>query len=494
MTADAGGVGAPRFDVVLRGYDRRQVDEHVARLQRVMSRMRADLELVRSQPIPVVQGPPPGFGGPGPGPGPGQQQGGRPRPTPRPRPDEPDMIGSFTDRMQSILQAAEEEAAEIRSKARSAARAESDSVRAELADLVRQRDVVLNELTRLRGQLEGLLGAPTARMAAAPREVANARPSSGPGPANAAQVPGHVRPAGGPPKPRPGPAPAGAPKPAGPPKPGGQQPSTVHPGVSQPGVSQPGVSQPGVSQPGVSQPGVPQQGVPKPGTPQPVSARPGPGRSGGAQQPSGPPLSIRKAPTPPSPQKPPAASKPAAQPPVAQKAPAQNAPQHNAPGQNGSGQNGSGQSGAGQNGAARSGSPAGPTPSDAGKAAHRLPTGTYPAAAEKPSSMRPRSEPEPEPGDLFRPGGRQGRDASAAETSAEPARPAQKPDAEATVKVGMVRPKSPSDATALTPSHQPSAEKKDVKNEGAADGERPDGDGSAGPGRADRSTSTSRSG
>ena len=111
MTADVGGPGAPRFDVVLRGYDRKQVDEHVARLQRVLARMRADLEMARSQPLPLV--PPPGFGPglpPPPPPGPGP----RPRPTPRPRGDQGDTIGTFTDRMQNILQAAEEEAAEIR--------------------------------------------------------------------------------------------------------------------------------------------------------------------------------------------------------------------------------------------------------------------------------------------------------------------------------------------------------------------------------------------
>ncbi|MBW0119641.1 hypothetical protein [Pseudonocardia abyssalis] len=39
---------------------------------------------------------------------------------------------------------------------------------------------------------------------------------------------------------------------------------------------------------------------------------------------------------------------------------------------------------------------------EAGKAAHRLPTGAYPAVGEN-SSLRPRSEPEPEPADLFRP-------------------------------------------------------------------------------------------
>ncbi|MBW0119502.1 DivIVA domain-containing protein, partial [Pseudonocardia abyssalis] len=154
MTTDAGVPGAPRFDVVLRGYDRRQVDEHVDRLQRVLARMRADLEVARSQPMPAVT--------------PGQSA--RPRPTPRPRPggpaDNPDTIDTFTDRMESILAAAEEEAAEIRRNAHLAARAETDGVRSQVADLVRQRDSVLAELTRMRSQLEGLLAAPTAQMPA----------------------------------------------------------------------------------------------------------------------------------------------------------------------------------------------------------------------------------------------------------------------------------------------------------------------------------------
>jgi hypothetical protein len=175
MTTDPGVSGAPRFDVVLRGYDRRQVDEHVARLQRAVARMRADLELARSQPLPVVASPSGGV------PAPGQQgpPGVRPRPTPRPRPggpmphgESPDMIGNFTDRMQSILQAAEDEAAEIRKKARLAARAEEDKVRAQLADLVRQRDALVAELTRMRGQLEGMLAAPTARITLPPRDAA----------------------------------------------------------------------------------------------------------------------------------------------------------------------------------------------------------------------------------------------------------------------------------------------------------------------------------
>ena len=125
MADDAGLPAAPRFDVVLRGYDRRQVDEHVERLQRVFARMRADLDATRSQ-SPAAAGP-------------------VPRIAPRPRSGVPegDQIGGFTDRMQSILAEAEAEAAEIRRNAQQAARAETEGVRAQLADLIRQRDAVL---------------------------------------------------------------------------------------------------------------------------------------------------------------------------------------------------------------------------------------------------------------------------------------------------------------------------------------------------------------
>jgi syndecan 1 len=224
MTADGGerSLGAPRFDVVLRGYDRRQVDEHVARLQRVLARMRADLDAVRSHPFPAV-GPQPGMGpgqrpiGPMPpmGPQPGPPPGPRPRPTPRPRPggpESPDMIGSFTERMQSILQAAEEEAEEIRAAARrdaeaeaAAVRKEQESARSELAELSRQRDAVVAELTRLRGQLEGLLGAPTARFAVTP-PAATTSGSSGTPAAPTGEETRSERPVR--PSPRPKPAPA----------------------------------------------------------------------------------------------------------------------------------------------------------------------------------------------------------------------------------------------------------------------------------------------
>jgi len=191
MTNDGGGSGAPRFDVVLRGYDRRQVDEHVARMQRIIGRMRADLELARSQPLPIVAPAAAGI--------PASDPNGRSAPRPRPRPgDAPDVVGSFTDRMQSILQSAEEEAAEIRKKAHASARSELQAARAEVADLARQRDIMVTELNRLRGQLETMLSAPTAKMVPVARESGSAAPAP-------ARREGKPRPS---PKPRPGPSPA----------------------------------------------------------------------------------------------------------------------------------------------------------------------------------------------------------------------------------------------------------------------------------------------
>lgn len=184
MTADGGDrpFGTPRFDVVLRGYDRRQVDEHLSRLQRLMGRMRSDLDAARGKLAPSPTA-------------------GRGRPTPRPRPDGPpptggnDVVGTFTDRMHAILQSAEDEAMEIRNKARAAVRAdeeraaalraavraEEDTARRTLTELVRQRDAVLTELTRVRGQLEGLLSSPTARITVLPQESGPERREVGAG-------------------------------------------------------------------------------------------------------------------------------------------------------------------------------------------------------------------------------------------------------------------------------------------------------------------------
>jgi hypothetical protein len=485
MTTDAGAPGAPRFDVVLRGYDRRQVDEHVARLQRVLARMRADLEVARSQPIPVVPSPSAGF------PAPGQQgpPGGRPRPTPRPRPgfpppgESPDMIGSFTDRMQSILQAAEEEAAEIRNKARAESRAEQEQVRAQLADLTRQRDALLAELTRMRGQLEGLLAAPTARINVPPRDAA---PSPG-------------QPSGA--------APAGSTQQGGPAQSGSNQSGSNQPGRGPSGAGQPDAARPAAHAAGASSSaGADRAPAPKP--------RPAPG-----------------APSAPQPGPGPGSGQP---------------PAGSTSGSSSAAPSSSGQAGSGARGSGRpaSGAPApSPKPSPGGErssipaadkpAAHRLPTGAYPAVGEQSASMRPRTEPEPEPGDLFRPASGQGartaaeqqatappRSTGSGESSsgdhptalvptvppgkaAEPEAAPRKPgDVEATVKVGAVRPSTSADATVLTSALKPGGgrpDQEDAPADAAEDGPRKDGgagggNGSAGGDRSNRSTSASRSG
>jgi hypothetical protein len=468
MTTDAGASGAPRFDVVLRGYDRRQVDEHVARLQRLIARMRADLELARSQPIPVV--PQQGAGHPPPG----QQvpPGARPRPTPRPRPggpvppgESPDMIGSFTDRMQSILQAAEDEAVEIRKKAHAAARAEQETVRAQLADMVRQRDAVLAELTRMRGQLEGLLAAPTARITLPPRE-------GSPSPA--------ARPRDGSGAPKPGPAPA---SPTGGPA-SGARPASPSPA---PAGRSAGAS------PADGGSARPNQGGP---------SRPpgGPARSGSAPSGTGggDPSANRPA-------RPDAPSGPKAEPTAAQ----------------GDARNPAPAAARAESAAnASSGADRGSSASAQGKtAAHRLPTGGYQAVAssvEQSGSMRPSTEPEPEPGDLFRPvAGRPGDEPQGAErtTAVQGVRPPDKsgtaPSTEgqgratvpvdSTVKVNSVRPPGGQDAGRFgsPPGAAPNrGEQKNPRSDEAKDGLRGDG-GPGGAGSSDRSgrsPSASRSG
>ncbi|NMH90709.1 hypothetical protein HF519_03755, partial [Pseudonocardia bannensis] len=214
MTADGvdRSMGAPRFDVVLRGYDRRQVDEHVARLQRVLARMRADLDVARSQPMQAVQPTTGGLTVPGAPTPPGSTRAPRPAPRPRPGPprpagQSPDVIDNFTDRMQSILQAAEEEADEIRNQARSAARADEQGLRAELAELIQQRAAVLADLTRLRGQLESMLSGPTARMMAPARDTAPGGPD---GPAQPVPPQQDAPLPGGPARPSPRPSPGRA--------------------------------------------------------------------------------------------------------------------------------------------------------------------------------------------------------------------------------------------------------------------------------------------
>jgi hypothetical protein len=147
MTADHGDSAAPgnvpgaafgrysphgesegRFDLVVRGYDRRQVDEHIANLERTISRQRSEMQQAR----------------------PATRDGGQVG-------NSPEKIGEFTGRLKSILEAAEEEAKEIRAEARNYARGEEEGVRARLADLERRRDAVVGDLSRVRGNLDALL-------------------------------------------------------------------------------------------------------------------------------------------------------------------------------------------------------------------------------------------------------------------------------------------------------------------------------------------------
>jgi ribosomal protein L29 len=205
----------PHFDVVLRGYDRAQVDEHVAGLRRMVAQLRAQLA-VRERRRP----------GPEEAPAPrGElaatlQEGARTTPPPveasasaptmpptSSSSGEPGGVDAFNERLRGILQAAEQEAQMVRSKAAESLLAEHAESRAALADLRSQRDTVFDELVRVKNHLDDL--------------VANSgRPSSPP------------RPWG--PGPQRGPrAPYGGPTPYGPP-PGGLVP--LRPGTPpQPG-------------------------------------------------------------------------------------------------------------------------------------------------------------------------------------------------------------------------------------------------------------------
>jgi syndecan 1 len=162
-STDGENAAAPRFDVVVRGYDRRQVDEHIAGLERTLARQRTDLDQARAAA--------PGTNGTS---GPRTDDPSRPRSgasalfnagtgssrpvgTDSPGGLTPEMISAFTTRLQSILQAAEEEAEEVRTNARNFARKEEDAGRTRLAELERRRETMLGDLGRVRSQLETVL-------------------------------------------------------------------------------------------------------------------------------------------------------------------------------------------------------------------------------------------------------------------------------------------------------------------------------------------------
>ena len=164
----------PHFDVVLRGYDRRQVDEHVAGLRRMNAQLRAQLAVRerRRSAAPGRRRPRAGLEGRVSDtiPEARRSPGARARPvTPaRRRPAAPTWSGAFNDRLRGILQAAEQEAQLVRSKAAESLLAEHAESRAALAELRAQRDAVVDELVRLRGRLDDIVSGPHAPRSAAP--------------------------------------------------------------------------------------------------------------------------------------------------------------------------------------------------------------------------------------------------------------------------------------------------------------------------------------
>jgi ribosomal protein L29 len=211
----------PHFDVVLRGYDRAQVDEHVAGLRRMVAQLRAQLAVrERRRPGPDDAA----------GPARGElaatlQEGARTTPPPvdasaaSPEPQsppsgEPSGVDAFNERLRGILQAAEQEAALVRNKAAESLLAEHAESRAALADLRSQRDAVFDELVRVKSHLDDLV-ANSGRPSAPPRPW-------GPGPQRGPRGPygpvpyGPVPPSGLVPlRPGPGPQPGPEARPAG---------------------------------------------------------------------------------------------------------------------------------------------------------------------------------------------------------------------------------------------------------------------------------------
>ena len=159
----------PHFDVVLRGYDRKQVDEHVSGLRRMNAQLRAQLAVRErrrtAEAVSTASSSSGGIEGPLSDtlPEAARRQ---PSPSPSPRegaaaePGGSDMVGAFNDRLRGILQAAEQEAQLVRSKAAESLLAEHAESRAALAELRGQRDAVVDELVRLRGWLDEIVTSP----------------------------------------------------------------------------------------------------------------------------------------------------------------------------------------------------------------------------------------------------------------------------------------------------------------------------------------------
>jgi ribosomal protein L29 len=206
----------PHFDVVLRGYDRAQVDEHVAGLRRMVAQLRAQLAVrERRRSSPPESAPARGElaatlqeGSPATTPPPVDASAASPAPAPDTGSEDPGSVDAFNERLRGILQAAEQEAALVRSKAAESLLAEHAESRAALADLRAQRDSVFDELVRVKNHLDDLV-ANSGRPSAPPRPW-------GPGPQRGPRGP--YGPPYGPPPPgspvplRPGPPPLPTPE------------------------------------------------------------------------------------------------------------------------------------------------------------------------------------------------------------------------------------------------------------------------------------------
>jgi ribosomal protein L29 len=181
----------PHFDVVLRGYDRSQVDEHVAGLRRMVAQLRAQLavrERRRAEPqeapergdlaATLQEGtrttpPPVDASAASPAPSGGSSAGA-----------DPGGVDAFNERLRGILQAAEQEAALVRTKAAESLLAEHAESRAALAELRSQRDTVFDELVRVKNHLDELVansGRPSAPRGWGPGPQRGPRPYGGPG-------------------------------------------------------------------------------------------------------------------------------------------------------------------------------------------------------------------------------------------------------------------------------------------------------------------------
>ena len=181
----------PHFDVVLRGYDRSQVDEHVAGLRRMVAQLRAQLAVRERRRAEPQETPARGElaatlqEGARTTPPPVDASAASPAPSGDPRPARTRVASTpSTSGCAGILQAAEQEAALVRAKAAESLLAEHAESRAALAELRSQRDSVFDELVRIKNHLDELVansGRPSPPRGWGPGPQRGPRPYGGPG-------------------------------------------------------------------------------------------------------------------------------------------------------------------------------------------------------------------------------------------------------------------------------------------------------------------------